>query len=374
MAQANSSVQAHKNQAERLAQYLETIGRSVTRTQSLEALSRALHGKPWNTARAELKTPATPAVEPGSSGPRETYLHYADLSGQPVMFSVVGEFRRGSLSMSSNLNAGLFTLSDEQLVSAFEDDAAGWPTVYAALEAVHGPFYRGGSASDTRLSFATTFGDGFGTWLKAFRPQLYWCYLACRLFGSLEAASSTEFGRCEVAQDVDQPGLWVYFFAGEGCDSSYDSELDAQLALCARVERDAALCARFEPLHKLAEVRAGSGMVERGGITPVFAGRHDASTGRTLFLRGPALDARQLDLITNEGEFSIDIAVPVSIWDMASNDVDWLNDHVSELITGSICDLESLDFTRGVPGEQEPELAPTEVWVRVVAHWAPMND
>lgn len=375
MAQAKTtSIQAHKDQADRLAQYLGAIGRPVTRTQSQEALARALHGKPWTTVRAELKGMDKPVASAQGAVSAETYLYYADRAGQPVMFSVVGHFRRGSLDMSANLNAAVLTLPDEMLIGLIEDDAHQWPTLFAAFDAVHGPFFRGGSAQDTRLSFATTFGDGFGTWLKAFRPHLYWRYLASRLFDSVSRAASAPLGRFEVTEDVDQPGRWVYFFAGEGCDSSFDSELDAQLALCERLEQDDESCEQYSPLRKLGEVRSGSGQAERGALRPVYAGRHDPSTGRTLFLRGKPLDARQLSLITNDGEFSIDIAVPVSIWDMAEHDIEWLNDQVSELITGSICDLESLDFTRAVPGEGELELAPAEVWVRVVAHWAPMND
>lgn len=49
---------------------------------------------------------------------------------------------------------------------------------------------------------------------------------------------------------------------------------------------------------------------------------------------------QEIKSLTNNGEKYIDVNVPVGLWDLIDNDVEWLNDHVSELVTRSLSGLE----------------------------------
>ncbi len=61
----NAHTQHVKDQAQRLAAYLQSQSVPISRTQSLEAISRANHGKPWNVVQAtESLSVPTALVEP----------------------------------------------------------------------------------------------------------------------------------------------------------------------------------------------------------------------------------------------------------------------------------------------------------------------
>ena len=103
-------------------------------------------------------------------------------------------------------------------------------------------------------------------------------------------------------------------------------------------------------------------------------GRADAETGTVLVLGSSDkhLTTAQLTAITNDLEFQLDVVVPVNLWEIANKgDIDWLNDEVSERITGSTCGLESIVYARFHP-ENADALAPDMdmVFLRVTARWA----
>ncbi len=105
-------------------------------------------------------------------------------------------------------------------------------------------------------------------------------------------------------------------------------------------------------------------------------GRHDEATGAPLLLAetAPPLDFKQLKAITEDGLYYVDVVVPVSVWKLAEYGLDWLNDHVSERITGSIADLEDLDYRRFVPESAETLSADdAALFIRVTARWEPMD-
>lgn len=101
-------------------------------------------------------------------------------------------------------------------------------------------------------------------------------------------------------------------------------------------------------------------------------GRADPATGEPLVLgvgKEP-LSEKQLRSITEEGKHYVDAVVCVSLWDIAHNDIDWLNDHVSELITGSIVGLEDISYSRFSPeSPAEHAVDETTLFLRVVACW-----
>lgn len=105
-------------------------------------------------------------------------------------------------------------------------------------------------------------------------------------------------------------------------------------------------------------------------------GRHDEATGAPLLLAetAPPLEFKQLKHITDDGRFYVDVVVPVSVWKLAEYGLDWLNDHVSERITGSIADLEDLDYRRFTPQDAAPLSADeASLFIRVTARWEPMD-
>ena len=384
MKKVTSSVQDYKNQAQRLSEYLNSVGRTVTRTQALEAVSRSVHGKPWNTVRAlseqdksALLTPVAQAlVEAGARAETgaavvATYLTFLDAREERRLFSVVASLATSVIVSSVNLNSVLQGMTDELVLSLIRSDKTRWPEVYQAIEQGHGVLHRGRTASEVTLSFSTTFGDGFAVWLKAFRPQLYWELLACRIFGGLERAARED---CYVKEDNDQPGRWVYVYRGEGCDISTETRLEAEVYLATRLEWDFDDHENGEFLQELSSVQAGSGLAEQdfakvSSMAEPVEGRDDKETGSTMFLSGAALSTADLISITANGSYGLDIVVPVSIWGMVNNDQDWLIEKTSEFITGSHGGLEMPDFSHAQARADAPALDESDVWIRVRARW-----
>lgn len=155
-----------------------------------------------------------------------------------------------------------------------------------------------------------------------------------------------------VFPDPDQPGRW-YWQAGphERSDISYDSEDEAWAAL---------------------------GPVGEGAQNTV-AGRYDeqGNTGEVLVLRPgqPPLTKQQLREITNEGEFRLDIAVPVSLMDLFdAEDLEPINDQVSEAITGNTADLSDIGYERYTPADEAALIkVEHQLFLRVFAEWSPID-
>ncbi len=365
----NPLQQRVKEQAGRLVDYLGTQGIQLSRTQSIEAIARSVHGKPWNTVKT-LQAEAQPASRPDGSA--AVYLSCQTLDGQRVPVSVVANLEYGSLVMSVNLNAVLQALPDNLVEALVLGDEARWPELYRAIEAHSGGLFNGQTAKATRLSFSTTFGDGLATWLKAFRPHLLWGYVALKAYGGIDQA---EKRGTYVAEDSDQPGLWLYKKEGEGCDVSYSSRLQAELALIECLASGHGDYEGAATWAELATVQAASGEAETNpsAIQMQVAGRSDERTGRTLFLTEGPLSANELARITEDGRYAVDVAVALGIWELVGNDLEWLNDEVSERITGSMCDLQDLSFARAEPNSSVPALPAEQIWLRVCAQWSPTD-
>ncbi len=112
------------------------------------------------------------------------------------------------------------------------------------------------------------------------------------------------------------------------------------------------------------------------GESARIEGRHDEATGAPLLMAetDPPLEFKRLKAITDDGRYYVDIVVPVSVWKLAEYGLDWLNDHVSERITGSVADLEDLDYRRFHP--EAPEALSADeatLFIRVAARWEPMD-
>lgn len=370
---SNAAVQSLKDQAGRLSTYLSAQGLSLSRTQSLEAMSRAVHAKPWNTVRAGLKSKeVAPAAKPGHK--RYVQFSCAAHNGARQPLSVTANLTFGSLVMSVNLNTVLDEMPDDLVLALIEGEAGRWPEIYRRIESQSDGLFKGQTAEATQLAFATTFGDGMGLWVKAFRPHLLWAYMASKEFESLAQARSLH--QCYVDEDPDQPGLWVYVMNGEGCDYSFDSRLQAELALCDKLSQRCHELKHAQDWEHLLTVRAGSGRCEdlpAAGSPLRVAGRLDEDTGELLYLEKGPLSTRELQRITDFGRYSLDIAVPVDVWELASQDLEWLNDQVSEHITGSICDLEDLAYRRADTCVQTEASPPQQVWIRVSAQWTPVD-
>lgn len=368
----NSLQQQVKEQATRLSEYLGQNGHTLTRTLSIEAISRAVHGKPWNTVRTMANVDHAPAAGSQSVGSSYAYFSYTDHCGAVQPLSVVANLEFGSLTMGVNMNTTLQSLGDPLVRDLYAAKPAHWPEIYRVLESRAGGLMKGQTAEGTQFRFGTTFGDSFAVWLKAFRPQLLWSYIASKEFGGLTEAETAGF---YADADPGQESRWLYRFAAEGSDFSFGSQLDAELALCERFGHGSQEWSHDSTWKSLVEVQAGSGQVEEvpSGHVSRVPGRADELTGATLFLQKGPLSGQELEHITDSGQYPVDVAIPLSLWDMVCNDLEWLNDEASERITGSICDLEDLGYERADAPEDLGALPAEQVWVRVNAQWSPSS-
>ena len=79
----------------------------------------------------------------------------------------------------------------------------------------------------------------------------------------------------------------------------------------------------------------------------------------------PPLTKAQLLEHSRNGECYVNVVVPVRLSELVQNDKDWLNDYVSEKITGGDCDLEDISYEPYRSNIAEEAF----VLIRVVAHW-----
>jgi hypothetical protein len=157
-------------------------------------------------------------------------------------------------------------------------------------------------------------------------------------------------------------------------EATYDRDTEA--------EAWAALGAQLEPMlaqevvfRDVVAVHPGSG-IARPAVEPArsVAGRclADGTNEPLLLLDGP-LKASELARITDHGQHALDVVVPVDLHALIDSDIEWLNDEVSERITGSVADLTGLAYAL-YRGPWPRELGTAEVLLRVTAGWEPMFD
>lgn len=347
-----------RNQAKLLATYLAGIQRKVTHGNALEAVA-AMYGKnSWNVLSSELEgTLEVLEPETTASGKEQkpTYL----LNGERVVLHISASVRTDDARRDVEFDASPWFLqaSDEEIIGLADID---WSGDYAAdavaqyirdqrLDADVSEFFGYHEAANEALSM---FEDPIGFEVRVDREDAlkYLRAFKYSFFVKLILADGDAISnRPTVDEDSDQPGLWIFSARGYGSDTSYESESEAYAALGQYLE------ANDEEFKEIllgleesgAQVIPGSGNLNASPVrtTPSsldetsekVSGRSDSKTGELLILKaGDApLTLAQMRKITNDCEFYIKVAVPVSLDDLICGDIEGFNDLVSDLITDS---------------------------------------
>lgn len=228
MAKANqaTAVQQLKDQAERLAEYLESQGRKVTRTQALEAMSRALHGKPWNTVQAML----TPEPAP------RTYWALDREHGElPVNASI--SLGNGVIVFGVGITAYLDRATSADLLELLECDGSVVGTRHLwfldELLRTDSPFSRPVDRLEVTVKPSEYTLAGVLSYMKAFRPKQFLAFTLILCQKLLPHADVTWLSEFEVVEAADEPGqwLWVSLEPLDGAEQTFSSREQAEAAL-----------------------------------------------------------------------------------------------------------------------------------------------
>jgi hypothetical protein len=217
---------------------------------------------------------------------------------------------------------------------------------------------------------------------RAFRYPLFVKLMLLREFGGLQEAIDAGYG---VQEQPSQAGAWHYRVNGHVSEESFPSADEAYRVMGLRV-----LEARWEASHEVdaavLDIVPGCGTqlqaTEPPRHKPVelqskVSGRADEATGGVLVMNPQAvpLTGAELQRITNDGEFYVQVAVPVDLSDLIDGDIETLNDTVSEAITGSCCGLTDLSFKRYIPDNEKALIGEADkVYVLVTAGWESSSD
>lgn len=358
------NVQTIKGKAKVLATYLKEIGKPVRHAQALDAMARIEGHRDWNVFAAHAsraQVAETSAAESGAAGVAQLFVRTTDEDRQllTIEAEVTSDDRRARAVFDA---APWFVQASEEELDAlaqieFRGDYAADAVaefirdhalsedvtkVFEYLDAVNEHTRRGESVGfEVHVQWKPAW-----QYLRAFRYPFFCRQLLVMRFGSLEKAWAEGYG---VAPDGDQPGRFSFFIAGEGSDISYDSEDEAWAALGQEFEQ----LPENEHLDQdIVVVVPGSGSMAspvpgrlaQASSSSRVAGRFCETTGEMLILGDKPLTKKELRDITANGEHLIDIVVSVEFWDLVNHDLEWLNDHVSERITGSEAGLTNIDY------------------------------
>lgn len=377
-----------KNQAKLLAAYLTGIKRKIPHGNALEAVAQMYGAKSWNVLSAQLDgVEAGPTVEvPGASLDQ---LYFLIEDGQRVPAYVKAKLLTDDFRAEVEFDAArwFLTASDEAILELAGVDWSGMEAADVVAEdsrrwdsEVEDVFTYLESANYLKNDFADTIGfEVYVTekdamrFLRAFRYSVFVKAALQASYGSL--ASSTTNGYF-VEQHED--GTWSYCANHQRSDNVFNSEEQAWVALGVQLERFPTSWSE-KRLNESNRVKNGSGTtvaVQPESTVSAVLGRSDKETGGVLVLKPgePHLSNEALRTITNDCDFYLQVAVPVAISDLIDGDIEFLNDQVSEAITGSSCDLTDLSFKRYSP-QNEAALIDMDdfVFILVTANWEPMD-
>lgn len=382
-----SPVQKTKDQAGRLQAYLTTQGVPLTRAQSLEGISRAIHGKPWNVVRAGLQnaTPASADLPIDTSSLDSVFFTYRCTDGTQAPLALIASCTDGGGVTTRNVNKEIHLSSDTDLLAlmqnAFEQR---WLHLPGRREA-HPSEAKGRWVLDTREER-----DSFALYIAAFRPHLLLTYLAFRFVAHTPETLKELLGVC-VEKIAQGSGGWQVCLPTDASSVSgrvdlqklraqtHASQEAAELALCQALLAGIVLPSSSvrwlrEDLATL-NVVAGSGEAEEVSACVPVAGRHDHQTPAPLVLalgQGP-LPRERLKAITNDSQHYLDVVLQVEM-DMLLDGLDAFLDTLSERITGSTADLEDIGY-EAAPMELElDQPQQNHIWLRIVGNWQPMDN
>jgi hypothetical protein len=387
-----------KNQAKLLATYLAGIKRKVSHGNALEAVAAMYGAKSWNVLSSQLENVVAPEAAPVEvSMPTLSYI----VDGQEVPARVRAEVHSDDRRAELDFDAGpwLLKASDEEILDLAAirwggDEAADRVAMEMRQydEDIEAVFTYVERANEVKSMFSDSMGFEVDIeesdalrFLRAFRYPVFVRIALEASFSSWDAVK--DYGYLIEQNEV---GKWAPYFKHRRLDQVYDTENEAWAALGKQLERNNIIDWDDFALEDAKPVKRESGIVkENTPAAPAQAvasakptvydkmpGRSDDATGEVLVLKpgAPHLTTAKLRGITNDGEFYVSIAVPVRLGDLIDNDIEWVNDTVSEAITGSCAGLSDLSFKRYSPTD-EALLVDTEdfVFVLVTAQWEPTD-
>lgn len=377
-----------KNQAKLLAAYLAGLKRKIPHGNALEAVAQMYGAKSWNVLSAQLEgVEATPAAN--AVGQATAQLHFLVENGQRVPAEVRAEVHSDDRRAETNFDAATWMLkaSDDEILALASIDWSGDEAADVVAEAsrswdaeVEAIFTYLEAANHVRSDFDDTIGFEVSVneedalrFLRAFRYSLFVKVALLVSFGSQE--SIVKHGFLVEQRDA---GKWGYCATHHRSEYLYDTEEQAWSALGIHLERFPHEWTESR-LNSSNRVKNSSGttvavVAEQESTVTAVLGRRDDKTGGVLVLKqgDPHLSRETLRNITNDCEFQLQVAVPVELGDLIDYDIEFLNDQVSEAITGSSCDLTSLDFKRYSPENEAALIDMTKfVFILVSANWEP---
>lgn len=379
--QENSfSTQKVKDQAARLAQYLNTQGVALSRQQSLEGVCRAVHGRPWNVVKT-LATPSKGRATSEASLPELkavyfTYLKTSDATNRCGLAVLAQRWHEASnMSETVNINVQLHQMTDAEVLCLFQTQGTtAWLKLPGRREA-H-PREAEGELMHTSCEAV----DSFAQWLAAFRPHLLLDYLAYRFFAGPKALLEGLNGLLVEEQDGawfvripedthSRTGMDLALLRGQPFDTQVQAEQALSRAILGGLASSHPARQIREDLQTLA-IEFGSGVADEHFAQPVVAGRKDVVTGAPLVLKNgdPALTRQQLKSITEGGKYYVDVVMLMSISKLMEG-IETCDDYVAERITGSVAELPDILFEAAPLELNLPAPQSDNIWMRVVADW-----
>lgn len=377
------STQDVKNQATRLEQYLNTRGVNVSRQQALEGVCRAVHGRPWNVVRTQatdhVEAPAGSDSKPALNAVYFTYeTHTEPGVRKPLAVLAQRWHQESGCSETVNINVRLHQMTDDEVLDLFKTQGT---TAWLKLPGRREAHPR--EAEGQLMLTSCEAQDPFAQWIAAFRPHLLWDYLCYRFYAG---PKSMAVGLLGLTVQKERPDSWFVQMAAkvrshsptvdvrEICRKQHPSQAAAEMALSHVVLSGVDLGAGMHICKDDAtlEVAMGSGQAEEYFAEVVVPGRSDQVTGAPLVLEAgaPALTAEQLTAITAGGKYHLDIVFAISLSKLMEG-VDICDSYVSKRITESEHGLEDILFEAAPVELGLPQPQSDNIWMRVVADWAP---
>lgn len=162
------------------------------------------------------------------------------------------------------------------------------------------------------------------------------------------------------------------YLKGIGKPVAHGQALDALARLAGHRDWNGYAAALAQRTPDSSNASAPGEPVREAAVPEKVAGRADEASGKVLALDGPALTHQQLRRVTEDGRYGVRVALKVGLWELLENDLEWLNDEVSERITGSVADLASISYQR-YDGPWPYACGRDEVVLQVDAQWEPMD-
>lgn len=373
--------QVIKDQAARLRKYLDKHDIVLSSTLALESVCRAVHDRPWNVVQA--LEPRQNKVAPTAAPVTAVYFGYRTQHGTRPLAMIAHRWIAASQGVESiNINQALHQSTDAEILALFETPRQDPWLHLSGRRAAHP------SEGEGALVFSGTEDrDDFAVWIAAFRPHLLLSYLAYRylagpkeLFQTLTGVhvepipGGAEGWQVSIPADTKSlSGMDLRALTQKGFSSKESAELALAQALLGGFKSSVNKARWIREDLATLEVEFGSGTAQEVTAKAVVAGRHsEAGDGAPLVLTGGPLSAAQLRAITDNGKHYVDIVTQVALEELYSG-MDYFGDHLSELVTGSIADLEDLSFKAAPTELNLPDPAKGSVWLQIFGGWVPMD-